>query len=379
MVIIVIFMSLSYLQIKCITWNRESHGLFDYDTSQLTKTTLKVQNSGYLIGKGNEISFFPEYPLSASGLLLKIYSSENEFIIWPSKQERIGLVVKKMKSKKNRGCLLSLGDVFKIGRIKMKIIKLSMPEIEKDDSGDEFEGSNSGDVTCRICFRTHTNLIDPLLSICKCSGSMSLTHFKCLQRWFMSKALVKSNLNSATYSWKNIDCEICKESFPLTFKHDMKAYNILNVPLPDSDYIILEDSRKEKYKYIVHVLKAANTPLLIGRSTDTDLKINDISVSRTHATINFYKNQFYLKDCKSKFGTILTIKKPLIISKDSESTIQINRNVITLSLKSEFKFFKCLKFCCKKETKIEPIRKTRTEMVLEEESFHSPDSNFLIR
>ena len=41
----------------------------------------------------------------------------------------------------------------------------------------------------------------------------------------------------------------------------------------------------------------------VGRGNDQDLKLNDISVSRSHAKIAFNKGKFYLQDNISKFGT----------------------------------------------------------------------------
>jgi len=49
----------------------------------------------------------------------------------------------------------------------------------------------------------------------------------------------------------------------------------------------------------------------IGRGHDSDLRVNDISVSRLHATIKLKKTGFYLTDQKSKFGTLVLIKNKL--------------------------------------------------------------------
>jgi|688.fasta_scaffold172395_1 hypothetical protein len=39
------------------------------------------------------------------------------------------------------------------------------------------------------------------------------------------------------------------------------------------------------------------------------MRVNDISVSRTHAEVRFQNNKFYLKDLKSKFGTLIKFKE----------------------------------------------------------------------
>ena len=47
----------------------------------------------------------------------------------------------------------------------------------------------------------------------------------------------------------------------------------------------------------------------MGRGHESDLRINDISVSRCHALIKFRDNRFLLEDNLSKFGTLVLIKK----------------------------------------------------------------------
>lgn len=39
------------------------------------------------------------------------------------------------------------------------------------------------------------------------------------------------------------------------------------------------------------------------------MRVNDISVSRVHADLRFENNKFYLKDLKSKFGTLVKFKE----------------------------------------------------------------------
>lgn len=43
------------LSVKALTWLRDSHGLFDYETFQLTKNSLNVSSDCNLIRCGNEV------------------------------------------------------------------------------------------------------------------------------------------------------------------------------------------------------------------------------------------------------------------------------------------------------------------------------------
>ena len=46
----------------------------------------------------------------------------------------------------------------------------------------------------------------------------------------------------------------------------------------------------------------------IGRATDANIRLNDISVSRAHAVIKQFNDYFYLHDTNSKFGTLIKMK-----------------------------------------------------------------------
>ena len=39
------------------------------------------------------------------------------------------------------------------------------------------------------------------------------------------------------------------------------------------------------------------------------MRVNDISVSRIHAEVRFENEKFYIKDLKSKFGTLVKFKE----------------------------------------------------------------------
>lgn len=66
---------------------------------------------------------------------------------------------------------------------------------------------------------------------------------------------------------------------------------------------------------MIHILTPLNhmNNFKIGRGHDSDLRINDISVSRCHAKISFRNNNFYLSDNMSKFGTLVLIRRTLSI------------------------------------------------------------------
>ena len=47
---------------KTITWTRESHGLFDYESKSIKKKYLNAHDGGVLVRRGDSIDFQTEMP-----------------------------------------------------------------------------------------------------------------------------------------------------------------------------------------------------------------------------------------------------------------------------------------------------------------------------
>ena len=78
----------------------------------------------------------------------------------------------------------------------------------------------------------------------------------------------------------------------------------------------------------IHVIQLTGEELTIGRGHESDVRINDISVSRKHAILKYNEDgTLLLRDLKSKFGTLILIKKPLKI-KEKKIHLQIGRTYI---------------------------------------------------
>jgi len=71
----------------------------------------------------------------------------------------------------------------------------------------------------------------------------------------------------------------------------------------------------------------------MGRGHDSDLRINDISVSRKHASLEYREDGFYIVDYQSKFGTLVLKSDCVTISSHSHQTVQIGRTYITTKMK----------------------------------------------
>ena len=132
-----------------------------------------------------------------------------------------------------------------------------------------------------------------------------------MKEWIKTKKNSKEHHHISSYYWKTFECEICKTPYPYVFKAGGRKYNLIDINKPENDYIILESLTLEKNtSRMVHVICPSSgvRSFKIGRGHDSDLRVNDISVSRCHALIKFKNNAFYLTDNVSKFGTLVLVR-----------------------------------------------------------------------
>lgn len=68
-----------------------------------------------------------------------------------------------------------------------------------------------------------------------------------------------------------------------------------------------------------------NEKVIMGRGHDSDVRINDISVSRTHSCLILQNKKILLKDLKSKFGTLILVQREIEVS-ERKLSLQIGRS-----------------------------------------------------
>lgn len=335
------------LTIKAVTWSRDSHGLYDYESRNVQKKLLSTNTSCSLARVGTDIKQSEpkcEPELSEdSSLLCQIETESSDFFI-SALTEPIWLVARTMKTKYGPGFILQEGHIIKLGRVCFKVTMLRTV-IDTEDS-DNTQDSDEFDIdipnereseTCRICLSYEADSTNPLISPCKCSGSMKFIHLLCLRHWLNSRKISRMTDNCVTFSWKSIDCEICKSNIPFSLDRMGKESELLRIEKPKSPFLVLEgvgnDKNSNKGVHIVGI--TGNNLISLGRGHDADVRISDISVSRTHATIKFIDGCFVVEDKNSKFGTLVNVSDKLKISQSNSIVVQIGRTVISFSTKPQ--------------------------------------------
>jgi hypothetical protein len=126
--------------------------------------------------------------------------------------------------------------------------------------------------------------------------------------------------------------------FPEKIKIKGTAFYIIDFEKPDKDYIILDglikETPEEKSVFIVHFKNKKE--IKIGRATDANIRLSDISVSRAHAIISQYNECFYLHDTNSKFGTLISAGNKFCILYNKPFSVQKGNILFEFMMKKTF-------------------------------------------
>lgn len=98
-------------------------------------------------------------------------------------------------------------------------------------------------------------------------------------------------------------------------------------------------------------------PVKLGRGHQCEIRITDISVSRTHSEIRYEHGKFYLRDLKSKFGTLVKFREEVVLT--DQFRIQYGRTCFDFLLSAEDKTEKEL---MEEEIANRPVFYTRAQL-----------------
>ena len=96
-------------------------------------------------------------------------------------------------------------------------------------------------------------------------------------------------------------------------------------------------SQEKNNSRIIYIIRpsAQKDVCKLGRGHESDLRINDISVSRCHAKIKLENGKFLLEDNQSKFGTLVLVKQRTPLLPNYNKAVQVGRTVINFSVKPQ--------------------------------------------
>eukprot|EP00826_Nyctotherus_ovalis_P016067 TRINITY_DN1462_c0_g2_i8.p1 TRINITY_DN1462_c0_g2~~TRINITY_DN1462_c0_g2_i8.p1 ORF type:complete len:382 (+),score=60.12 TRINITY_DN1462_c0_g2_i8:141-1286(+) len=263
---------------------------------------------------------------------------------------------------------LQTDDVFKMGqykfvvkhivkdkeRVDSKILKeinqnimagrcCTEPSVGEGEQLKVHDSSSSCDgAQCRICLESRSTEDNPLIvSPCKCAGTIKLLHEKCLRKWLKSQVVIKVTSTVRSYYWKSFKCDVCKSRYPDYIRlTNNQPLQFIDIQYPNSNYVILEATSnrltddKCNSVQILDLFIATPKPdetISLGRLAVSDIRVNDITVSRHHALIRNRRGDYFLEDASSKFGTMLVARAPVEVQREGTLTVQVNQTRVKLA------------------------------------------------
>ena len=407
----------------CKTWEKDTNGLFDYYSKETSNFKSSIYEDMELIRNGHEVKevktgILIDEKEDNIETLFNIKKQDKEFIIennieinMEQTEENINKINDKLwyvVHQKNKRYYLLKNDIIKLGRIKYLITEesinsgdikyeLSFPDLDTTSNinkqnlliGNPFnlvkevkclseeEKNLEEKILCKFCYAEEADPFNnPMIHLCNCKGYLNYAHFNCIKYWMSTKIIKKENDKKTVmnYFLPQFNCEICKVPFPFKFRlnrNKNKIYELIDIERPNCNYIILESLNQKKennenHKFI-HVIKLINEDdITIGRANNADIKINDISVSRLHAKLNFNFDQksVQIVDLKSKFGSLVLIKDKIELKSGECLIAQVGRTLFGTNIiknKEERKEINIDEKCNKSKSKDNEEGKTNEE------------------
>lgn len=92
--------------------------------------------------------------------------------------------------------------------------------------------------------------------------------------------------------------------------------SLLSYQRPQIPFLILEVYPFRQDQFIVYIIDMkTKSSITIGRSTQADIGLSDLFLSRSHSIIKYHDQQFYFDDLNSKYGSMVMIKNELFFLK----------------------------------------------------------------
>lgn len=203
--------------------------------------------------------------------------------------------------------------------------------------------SNIEEKICKICYETRETEKNPLLSLCHCQGSLKYAHLNCSKKWLKNRIKILEKMGNfyIKFDISSFKCEICSAFLNVFYRIEGKLYFIIDEIKEFKNYLIL----KQGLTLIVFDL-SEKKEIVIGRGVNSCLKLDDSTVSRIHCKIFFNEKNLCIEDCNSKFGTLVKLKKSIIIEDVAKIyNLQANNNLIKIKKTKRKKNFLGLCFC----------------------------------
>jgi hypothetical protein len=206
----------------------------------------------------------------------------------------------------------------------------SLSSSENSDDSMDGEGTSRsigeiGDSPfCYMSFDEEDTVENPMITLCKCSGDTKYVHVECLCKWHTAEA----DNQICFLSSVDATCCVCKSSFKSDFKlRDGRQVKLFKSSLEPPYVSLLVLTKQEMAQRLFNTRfqlsfstlmkpdwRNAARPLLLGRSSGSDMFLDYCTLSARHAAIRFKNSEFISTDAGSSNGSYLYLRPPLELS-----------------------------------------------------------------
>jgi hypothetical protein len=222
-----------------------------------------------------------------------------------------------------------------------------------ENSDDSLEGIDPrihqevGDTpVCYMCFDEEDTEENPMITPCKCSGDTKYVHVECLRKWHTAEA----DNQICFLSSVDATCSVCKSTFKSDFKLvDGRQVKLFKSSLEPPYVSLLVATKHEMAQRLFNTRfqlsfstlmkpdgKNASRPLLLGRSSGSDMVLDYRTVSARHAAIRFKNGEFIFTDAGSSNGSYLYLRRPLELSPSQPVQFRLGRSMISMKVTNKW-------------------------------------------
>lgn len=385
--------------LRSSTWLRESHGLYDYESSDIVRKEDQLPHACTVLRKETHVMIQPPLPgqpacpVEAEPLARLIvrngkFCVDGTRTLAPSpdggrKGGKLWRVVKDVAG----GHYLQEGDSIKLGRFKLRVRQLVVPSTQAANATPEgvlatvtvsgagaprlcrvnAEGVGEENLPCRICLLEDSTQEDPLLRPCECRGTIECVHLACLRHWIRGRLDLQES-STGSYFYKPLACELCKAQYATHMvdgSGEGDPLPIVELPKTQPPFVVLERDSNRPDSKGAHVISLAERKVLkLGRGHESDVRFADVSISRWHADIRFDQRRgaFVLSDHESKFGTLVAMRSPVPCDDKQPLTFQAGRSLLEFKMKGDFSNLAPLSEEAEEDSKVIWAGGTRTHL-----------------
>ena len=195
---------------------------------------------------------------------------------------------------------------------------------------------------CYMCFDDEDTDENPLITPCKCKGDTRYVHVNCLRKWHTAEA----DNQVCFLSSVDATCSVCKTTFKSDFKlRDGRLVKLFKSSLEPPYVSLLVATKHEMAQRLFNTRfqlsfstlmkpdgRNSTRPLLLGRSSGSDMVLDYRTVSARHATIRFKNGEFIFTDAASSNGSYLYLRRPVELTPSQPVQFRLGRSMISMKV-----------------------------------------------